>query len=66
MLNDKFLKLDEAADRLRLSKRTLRWWIAEGKLPATRVGRRWLVKESTVRLILEAGEVNKEALEPRK
>jgi len=38
-----FLTTDEVAERLRIQKTTLQRWCREGKVPYTRVGRRYLI-----------------------
>jgi excisionase family DNA binding protein len=38
--------LEEAAGVLRYSKRTLRRFIADGKIPHVRIGRKYLFRES--------------------
>ena len=49
---DRGLSLEQAADQLHVQARTLRIWIRDKKLTATKVGRRWLVLQSTVDKIL--------------
>lgn len=41
--------LDEVADILTLTKRTLYTYIKEGKLKAVKIGREWRVSEETLR-----------------
>ena len=41
-----YLGLDEAAELVGLSRRTLQRWVAAGELPVRRVGRRVLVRPS--------------------
>jgi excisionase family DNA binding protein len=42
----KFLTLDEAADILQVSKRTIQRMVRNKTLCATRVGRQWRIRES--------------------
>lgn len=42
------LTVEEAANRLRVSPRTIRKWIVEGKVPAVRYGRGYRISESFV------------------
>lgn len=42
------LTVEEAASRLRVSPRTMRKWIAQGKVPAVRYGRSYRISESAV------------------
>ena len=45
--DDPWLTLAEAADELRVNPSTVRLWVSQGRLPASRVGRRkWLVRRS--------------------
>ncbi len=44
----------EAAKVLRCDPKTLRSWIAAGKVHASRVGRRWLIPRSEVERILKS------------
>lgn len=49
----KLLTTDEAADALRVSTRTVYTWIKEGKVPARRVGRKWLIAEPDLNALLQ-------------
>lgn len=44
----RMLTVDEAAEMLRHSRYTIRNWIKQGRLSATRVGQRYLIMESAV------------------
>ena len=48
----RMLTVDEAAGALRQSKYTIRAWIRRGRLPACRVGQKWLIEEATVEEML--------------
>lgn len=43
-----YLSPEEVGARLRASKWTVRRWIESGKVPAIRVGRRWLIPKDAV------------------
>ena len=45
----------EAAEKLRVIPETISVWIREGKLPATRVGNKWLIPASAIenRVVVE-------------
>jgi excisionase family DNA binding protein len=45
---DPFHTTDDVAAIFHVSKWTVRHWITEGRITATKVGRRWLVKHSEV------------------
>ena len=55
------LTVDEVAGRLKATTRTIRTWITTGRLPAVKVGRKWLITESTIDQILR-GEIEMERL----
>jgi excisionase family DNA binding protein len=40
------LTVEQAAERLHVSPRAVRDYITKGKLPASRLGRRWLIQET--------------------
>jgi len=43
-----YLTVPEAAQELRVCDKTIRRWLVAGKLPGTRVGRKWLVPLSVL------------------
>jgi excisionase family DNA binding protein len=48
--NERFLRLEEAAKRLGVSKKTLWRWVTKGNLPAYRLGEKLIfVKESDLK-----------------
>ena len=47
--------LKEAADALNLSHSTLKSWVHTRKIPVIRLGRRTMIKDSVMELILEGG-----------
>lgn len=49
----KMLTVEEAAAALHLSEQTTQRYVREGKLPATKIGRRYLIPESAVEAMLE-------------
>lgn len=54
-LEDSFLTVAEVAEILKLNQQTVRNWIDQGSLPATRVGRRVRIKRSDLERLIEAG-----------
>src|SRR5262245_49860431 len=48
MEEDRLLTIDEAAARLRASRRTVREWLRVGRLAGVKVGDRWRIPESVV------------------
>jgi excisionase family DNA binding protein len=56
-----FLTIDEVAERLRVGKRTVERWVAEGEIASVKMGRRRLVQETDleryVRLAQKRGRV---------
>ena len=46
------MSTQEAADRYGVHRETLRRWIAQGLLPATKVGNAWAVEASDVERLL--------------
>lgn len=53
---ERLLTVQEVAERLRLSARTVRLWLQTGKLRGLRVGGRWRVRESELHAFLRAAE----------
>ena len=57
MNNDlKIYTLDEAAEILKTTRRTLYTYIKNGDLKASKLGKRWLVTEDTIKELLESRE----------
>ena len=56
--NSEFLFLDEVARRCRVPISTVRYWIAETKLPSGRFGRRRMVRTSDLEHFIAAGFEN--------
>jgi len=54
--NIRLLTLNEAADLLQVSKRTLQRMIKQGQLPAFKVGGQWRVREMQLRQWVECRE----------
>ncbi len=57
------LSVRDVAERARTSDRTVRRWIAEGKLPATRTADGWTVAESDLTGLLD-GRTSAEIAQP--
>ena len=52
---EKYYTPEETGEILRLSKFTIRHYIRNGRLEATKMGRCWRVAESTIKDVLENG-----------
>lgn len=52
-MSEEYLTSKEVMDVLRISLRTLRYKIAEGKIPYSKVGGRLRIRRSTVTAILD-------------
>ena len=50
-MTERLLSSAEAAQRLGVSIRRVQALITAGKIPATRVGRTWVIKESDITLV---------------
>lgn len=61
-----FLSLDQAAERLGITRWTATRWIEEGKLPAIRIGRRWLIATSKIPELLQIEVMGKHAAVERR
>lgn len=55
MIDNKFLTVEEVANALRIHRATVTRWIKERRLPATKVGRRWLISEEDYKLVVSGG-----------
>jgi excisionase family DNA binding protein len=49
---DEALTIDEAAERLKLSPKTVRRLVTSGALPAGRIGRQWRISSHTLDRVL--------------
>ncbi len=56
-LEETFLTVAEVAELLKLNQQTVRNWIAQGKLPALRVGRRVRIRRSDLERVLDESEI---------
>lgn len=52
---DEILTVQEVADYLKVSKRTVWRWCNEGKLTATKIGHSWRIQRSEVERIVAEG-----------
>ena len=50
---DDLLTAKEAARKLKVTERTLKTWLREGKLHGLKAGRAWRIRESDLRAFLE-------------
>lgn len=48
----KLLTTDEAAGELRVTVRTVYTWLKEGRLPARKVGKKWLIDSDRIEELL--------------
>ena len=53
-MSDELLLVAEVARLVRAPVETVRWWIRTGKLPASKPGRRLLIRRSDVQELLSA------------
>lgn len=62
----KVYTLDEVADILKITRRSLYMYIEDGRLPAVKIGRYWRVSEEAIDDFLSRGvKNNAEAVEKR-
>jgi excisionase family DNA binding protein len=54
LVEEDYYTLQDIADRLKVSYRTVYRWVHAGKLPAYKFGTDWRVKESDLRNFVEA------------
>jgi excisionase family DNA binding protein len=57
-----YLTTDEAAAQLRLSNKTVRRMLIDGRLPGTRVGTRWRISAQVLSEMLD-GKANRDAVQ---
>lgn len=55
---DRIYTLDEIAEMLHITRRTLYTYIKEGKLQAVKIGKYWRVSETNLQAFLEKGTAN--------
>jgi excisionase family DNA binding protein len=48
------LTIDEAAEYLKVSRKTMTRWIADGTVKAARIGRVWRISRSEINRLLKA------------
>jgi excisionase family DNA binding protein len=58
-LEDSFMTVAEVAEILKLNQQTVRNWIDQGSLPATRVGRRVRIRRSDFERVLADGSTGR-------
>jgi len=52
MAGDQLLTLPEIAQTLGMNPSTVRLWVREGRLPAEKVGRKWMVRRADLEQML--------------
>lgn len=55
---ERFLSLEDVAERLQVSDRTVRRWVKDGKLAAYKPGREWRIRPSDLENFLESRKVH--------
>lgn len=60
VMENQLLTLEEAAERLKISKFTVRRFIEIGKLEGVRVGRQWRVTEEEIKRYIAANTQKRE------
>ncbi len=61
MADIKVFTLDEVADILKVTKRTLYNYVKAGKLPAVKIGKYWRVSEESLQAFISTGTTVAEA-----
>lgn len=61
MADIKVYTLDEVAEILKVTKRTLYTYVKEGKLPAVKMGKYWRVSQDTLEAFISTGTTVAEA-----
>jgi excisionase family DNA binding protein len=57
LAEERFLSLEDVAERLQVSDRTVRRWVKDGKLAAYKPGREWRIRPSDLEEFLESRKV---------
>lgn len=57
-MTDRIYTLDEIAEMLHITRRTLYTYIKEGKLQGVKIGKYWRVSETNLQAFLEKGTAN--------
>lgn len=57
-MTNRIYTLDEIAEMLHITRRTLYTYIKEGKLQAVKIGKYWRVSETNLQAFLEKGTAN--------
>ena len=55
MTDIKVYTLDEVADILKVSRRTLYTYVKEGKLPAVKMGKYWRISQESLQAFISTG-----------
>jgi excisionase family DNA binding protein len=55
---ERFLSLEDVAERLQVSDRTVRRWVKDGKLAAYKPGREWRIRPRDLEDFLESRKVH--------
>jgi len=55
MTEPKLYGVKEAGKMLRVTPVTIRTWITQGRLPATKIGKSWIITEGTLKAIIKGG-----------
>ena len=53
--SDRYLEIDEVADRLHVHPATVRAWCRAGQIPATRLPSKWVISEQALTEWLDRG-----------
>jgi len=61
MSADPWMTVNEIADEFKMRKTTVRNWITEHKLPASKMGRKYLIRRSAVLALIEGDEAQQPA-----
>ena len=54
--DDEWMTVNEIAEEFKMRKTTVRNWLATNKLPASKMGRKYLVRRSAVLAFIDSGD----------